>query len=188
MMESRLLEENGRAHFMTKRFDRKHGSEKVHVQTFCAMRHFDFNEVNLYSYEQLFETMRMLGLSYPEAQELFRRMVFNVMSKNCDDHTKNFAFIMHQSGEWKLSPAYDVCHAYRPDSFWVSQHALSINGKRNGIGREDLLAVGRKMNIKNADEIIDKVAAVVSNWNNYAQAVDVDTALMNAIGSTHVIL
>lgn len=188
MMESRLLEENGRAHFMTKRFDRKHGSEKVHVQTFCAMRHFDFNEVNLYSYEQLFETMRMLGLSYPEAQELFRRMVFNVMSKNCDDHTKNFAFIMHQSGEWKLSPAYDVCHAYRPDSFWVSQHALSINGKRNGIGREDLLAVGRKMNIKNTDEIIDKVAAVVSNWNNYALAVDVDTALMNAIGSTHVIL
>lgn len=188
MMESRLLEENGRAHFMTKRFDRESGKEKIHVQTFCAIRHFDFNEVHLYSYEELFETMRMLNLSYPEAQELFRRMVFNVMSRNCDDHTKNFAFIMNKSGEWKLSPAYDICHAYRPGSDWVSQHALSINGKRKNIERQDLLAVGKSMNIKNAANIIDKISSVVSNWRNYAKAVNVDAGLMNSIGKTHIIL
>jgi len=136
MMECRLLEENGRAHFMTKRFDRGQGKDKIHVQTYCAMRHYDFNEVNLYSYEELFETMRMLGLDYPQAQEMYRRMVFNVMSRNCDDHTKNFAFMMNKSGDWSMSPAYDICHAYRPGSDWVSQHALSLNGKRKGLKQE----------------------------------------------------
>jgi serine/threonine-protein kinase HipA len=188
MMESRLHEENGRAHFMTKRFDREHGKGKIHVQTFCAIRHYDFNEVNLYSYEELFETMRMLSLSYPEAQELFRRMVFNVMSRNCDDHTKNFAFILNKSGEWKLSPAYDICHAYRPDSGWVSQHALSINGKRKNMERQDLLTVGKRMNIKNAEEIMDKISSVVSNWSSYAKAVNLDVDLMDSIGRTHIIL
>lgn len=188
MMECRLLEENGRAHFMTKRFDRVPGKQKIHVQTFCAMRHFDFNEVNVYSYEELFETMRMLGLSYPEAQELFRRMVFNVMSRNCDDHTKNFAFVMQESGNWQLSPAYDVCHAYRPGSDWVSQHALSINGKRKNNTREDLLTVGKRMNIKNTEEMIDKVSSVVSKWSDYATAVNVDDQLRDAIGATHLIL
>jgi serine/threonine-protein kinase HipA len=188
MMECRLLKENGRAHFMTKRFDRVPGKQKIHVQTFCAMRHFDFNEVNVFSYEELFETMRMLGLSYPEAQELFRRMVFNVMSRNCDDHTKNFAFVMNESGNWHLSPAYDVCHAYRPGSDWVSQHALSINGKRKNNTREDLLTVGKRMNIKNTEEMIDKVSYVVSKWSDYASAVNVDDQLRDAIGATHLIL
>lgn len=188
MMESRLLEENGRAHFMTKRFDRELGNGKIHVQTFCAMRHYDFNEVNLYSYEELFETMRILGLNYPNAQELFRRMVFNVMSRNCDDHTKNFAFIMDKTGDWKLSPAYDVCHAYRPGSDWVSQHALSINGKRKNITRQDLLSVGKSMNIKNAVEIINKVSYVVSNWKDYANAVNVDANLRDSIAVTHLCL
>lgn len=188
MMECRLLEENGRAHFMTKRFDREHGKGKIHVQTFCAMRHYDFNEVTLYSYEELFETMRMLGSSYPEAQELFRRMVFNVMSRNCDDHTKNFAFVMDKSGEWSLSPAYDVCHAYRPGSEWVSQHALSINGKRKNITHQDLLTIGKNMNIKNAEEIIKKVSTTVSNWDDYARSVNVDDQLREAIKETHIIL
>jgi serine/threonine-protein kinase HipA len=188
MMESRLLEENGRAHFMTKRFDRNPQNEKIHVQTFCAMRHFDFNEVNVFSYEELFMTMRMLGLSYPEAQEMFRRMVFNVMSRNCDDHTKNFAFMMDQSGNWSLAPAYDVCHAYRPGSAWVSQHALSVNGKRMNITREDLMMVARQMNIKNAHEIIDQVAASCENWIRFAKDAGVEAALKNAIRKTHVIL
>ena len=188
MMECKLLEENGRAHFMTKRFDRELGNGKIHVQTFCAMRHYDFNEVNLYSYEELFETMRMLGLSYPEGQELFRRMVFNVMSRNCDDHAKNFAFVMQKSGEWFLAPAYDICHAYRPGSDWVSQHALSINGKRKNITRKDLLQVGRSMNIKNADDIISKIADVVLNWVSYADAVKIDTKLRDSIKDTHIIL
>ncbi len=188
MMECRLLEENGRAHFMTKRFDREHGKGKIHVQTFCGIRHYDFNEITLYSYEELFETMRMLSLSYPEAQELFRRMVFNVMARNCDDHTKNFAFMMDTSGAWKLSPAYDVCHAYRPGSEWVSQHALSMNGKRKNITRKDLIAVGKSMNIKNTKEIMDKVAIAVSNWEDYAILVNIEDKLRDAIKATHIIL
>lgn len=186
MMESRLLFENNRAHFMTKRFDRTSDNEKLHVQTFCAMRHYDFNEVTLYSYEELFETMRELGLTYPEAQELFRRMVFNVVSKNCDDHTKNFAFLMDKTGEWRLSPAYDVCHAYRPGSDWVSQHALSINGKRKNFTREDLLSIGRSMNIKNSNSIINDVLEVCSSWDTYADEVQVDEKLRDAIKSTFV--
>jgi serine/threonine-protein kinase HipA len=186
MMESRLLYENNRAHFMTKRFDRTSDIEKLHVQTFCAMRHYDFNEVTLYSYEELFETMRELGLTYPEAQELYRRMVFNVLAKNCDDHTKNFAFLMDKSGQWRLSPAYDVCHAYRPGSDWVSQHALSINGKRKNFTREDLLSISRSMNIKNANSIINDVMDVCSNWKTFANEVQVDEKLRDAIEATFV--
>lgn len=188
MMESRLLEENNRAHFMTKRFDRPNRDEKLHVQTFCALRHLDFNEVHLFSYEELFETMRMLGLSYASAQELFRRMVFNVLAKNCDDHTKNFAFIMDQNGQWDLAPAYDICHAYRPGSEWVSQHALSINGKRKDITRQDLLLVAKNMNIKNPAKIIGNVSSVVSQWKTYANAVQVDELLRDSIDKTLLIL
>lgn len=186
MMESELLEENDRAHFMTQRFDRVHGKGKIHVQSFCAMRHYDFQEINVYAYEDLFETMRWLGLPYPQAEELFRRMAFNVIARNCDDHTKNFAFTMSKSGEWSLSPAFDVCHAYRPSSSWVSQHCLSVNGKRNNITRKDLLTVAKNMNIKGGDEIIDKVNAVVSNWPNYADRQKVDPKLRDAINSTLV--
>jgi serine/threonine-protein kinase HipA len=188
MTECKLLEENGRAHFMTKRFDRENGKEKLHVQSFCAMQHYDFNEVNLYSYEQLFETMRMLSLPYPQAEQLYRRMVFNVMARNCDDHTKNFMFIMDKTGQWRLSPAYDVCHAYRPGSEWVSQHALSINGKRNNITKTDLLDVAKQMNIKKAETIIKNVSEVVSNWNQYANITKVDKKLKQAIQKTLVVL
>lgn len=186
MMESRLLYENNRAHFMTKRFDRTSQNEKLHVQTFCAMRHYDFNEVTLYSYEELFETMRELGLTYPEAQELYRRMVFNVLAKNCDDHSKNFAFLMDKSGQWRLSPAYDICHAYRPGSDWVSQHALSIKGKRKNFTREDLFSIGRSMNIKNANSIINDVMDVCSSWKTFANEVQVDEKLRDAIETTFV--
>ena len=184
MMESELLEEHGRAHFMTKRFDRLNGKDKVHVQSFCALRHYDFMDIDLYSYEDLFETMRLLVLPYPQAEQLFRRMVFNVMARNCDDHTKNFAFTMDQSGEWSLSPAFDVCHAYRPSSTWVSQHCLSVNGKRKHIEREDLLEVAKKMNIKGATELIDQVDQVIGKWNDYADEQKVEPALRKAIGRT----
>jgi serine/threonine-protein kinase HipA len=188
MTECQLLEENGRAHFMTRRFDRVDGKDKLHVQSFCAMQHYDFNEVNLYSYEQLFETMRMLGLPYPQAEQLYRRMVFNVLARNCDDHTKNFMFIMDKTGTWKLSPAYDVCHAYRPNSEWVSQHALSINGKRNHITKADLLEVAKQMNVKKAEAIIKQIAEVVINWDNYADKVQVDKKLKQAIQKTLIVL
>lgn len=186
MMESRLLEENGRAHFMTKRFDRLPDGSKAHVQTFCAMRHFDFRELGLYSYEDLFETMRMLGLPYPQAEQMYRRMVFNVLSKNCDDHTKNFGFMMDQNGQWSLAPAYDVCHAYRPSSAWVNQHCLSLNGKRKDFERKDLLEVARKMNIKNAESIISEIGIVISRWATYANEQGVNPVLRDSIESTLV--
>ncbi len=188
MTECRLIEENGRAHFMTRRFDRPTGSTKLHVQTFCAMMHYDFNDIYSYSYEQLFQTMRALRLTYPEAEQMFRRMVFNVMAQNCDDHTKNFAFMMNLQGEWRLTPAYDVCHAYRPGSAWVSQHALSINGKRQGISRDDLLEVGRQMNVKKAPVIIQQIAETVAKWHEFAEQVKVETKLRDAIGGTLVVL
>lgn len=188
MTECRLIEENGRAHFMTRRFDRPVANKKLHVQTFCAMMHYDFNDIYSYSYEQLFQTMRLLRLTYPEAEQMFRRMVFNVMAQNCDDHTKNFAFMMNPSGEWKLAPAYDVCHAYRPGSTWVSQHALSVNGKRRGIARDDLLEVGRQMNVKKAPAIVQQIAQTVVKWHEYAEQVNVEARLSDAIGETLVIL
>jgi len=184
MMESQLLEENGRAHFMTKRFDRQGGNQKHHIQTYCAMQHFNFNEIDSFSYEQLFQTMRSLRLPYPDAEQLFRRMVFNVLAKNCDDHTKNFAFRLQKGQPWELAPAYDLCHAYRPDSIWVSQHALSINGKRKNISKDDLLAVAKSVNIKKAQKIVDYITEKVANWNSYAEAANVSPPLRDAIGKT----
>jgi serine/threonine-protein kinase HipA len=188
MMESRLLEENGRAHFMTKRFDREGGDQKYHIQTLCAMQHYDFNQITSFSYEQLFQTMRLLRLPYPQAEQMYRRMVFNVIARNCDDHTKNFAFRLKKEQEWELSPAYDVCFAYRPESNWVSQHNLSINGKRKNITREDLLAVAQSMNIKKANSIIDEISETVTKWNTFAAQVKVDEKLQRAIGKAHLIL
>lgn len=188
MMECRLLEENGRAHFLTRRFDRLIENEKLHVQTFCAIMHYDFNDVFSFSYEQLFQTMRMLRLSYPDAEQMYRRMVFNVMARNCDDHTKNFAFTMNRGGVWGLAPAYDICHAFRPASNWVSQHALSINGKRRDITRDDLLEVGKQMNVKKASEIIIHISNVISRWNEFAEQTKVDLELRDAIGRTLLVL
>lgn len=184
MMPSRLLEENGRAHFMTKRFDREGGSTKHHIQTFCAMKHFDYNLVTSFSYEQLFQTLRELKLSYPDAEQLFRRMVFNVMARNCDDHTKNFAFRLKKDGKWELAPAYDVCHAYQPKHQWVSQHALSINGKRTNITKDDLLTIGKSIKHKKAAETIEEISNTVSQWKTYADEVKVSPKLRDEIAAT----
>lgn len=188
MMECRLLEENDRAHFMTQRFDREHGKGKLHVQSFCAIAHYDFNEITLFSYEQLFETMRSMLLPYTDAEQLYRRMVFNVMARNCDDHTKNFSFLMDKTGKWQLAPAFDVCHAYRPGSVWVSQHSLSINGKRQGISRDDLMEVSKNMNIKKAESIINEINGVVSKWIDFAEQTKVQKDLKEAIEKTLLLL
>ena len=185
MQECQLFEENGRAHFMTKRFDRV-GNEKLHMQSFCGLQHYDFNEVNSFSYEQLFETMRLLGLPYTDARQLFTRMVFNVMARNCDDHTKNFAFLMDKNGKWSLSPAFDVCHAYRPNSPWVSQHALSIEGKRTDFDVKDFINLATKMNIKKPLEIVEQVRNAVGDWQKYAKEVEVDESLVKAITKTQL--
>lgn len=184
MMPSRLLEENGRAHFMTQRFDREGSETKHHIQTFCALNHFDYNLVNSFSYEQLFQTMRELKLNYQDAEQMFRRMVFNVIAQNCDDHTKNFSFRLKQGGKWELAPAYDVCHAYRPESEWVSQHALSINGKRKDITKADLLAIGKSIRSKKAPEIIDEINDTVNHWKSFANEVEVIPELRDTITKT----
>lgn len=174
----------GRAHFMTRRFDREPGKGKIHMQSFCAMQHYDFTDVASFSYEQLFETMRMLGLPYPQAEQLFRRMVFNVIARNCDDHTKNFAFLMDKSGKWRLSPAFDVCHSFRPGTAWVSQQSLSVNGKRKDITRNDFLSVAKNMNIKKADKIITGINEVVKRWSEFAEETKVNADLRDAIKKT----
>lgn len=184
MMPSKLFEENGRAHFMTKRFDREGTDTKHHIQTLCAIKHYDYNDVRSYSYEQLFQTMRELRLTYPEAEQMFRRMVFNVLSRNCDDHTKNFSFRLKRDKKWELAPAYDLCHSYRPDSEWVSQHALSINGKRTGINRSDFLALAESVNIKKTDQVIEQVQSVINRWPEYAESANVRSELRNAIEKT----
>jgi len=184
MMESRLIEEEGRAHFMTKRFDRIGGNQKLHTQTLCAIAHYDFNQILSYSYEQLFQTMRQLKLTYAEAEQMFRRMVFNVLAKNCDDHTKNFAFLMHPDGKWTLAPAYDICYAYRPGSDWVSQHNLSMNGKRANITKEDFLVIAKQNSIRKPEQIIDEVQSSVNNWLEYANQYKVEEKLAAAIEKT----
>lgn len=186
MMPCRLLEENGRAHFMTQRFDREEGDVKLHVQTFCALKHYDYTLVNSFSYEQLFQCMRELKLTYADAEQMFRRMVFNVIARNCDDHTKNFSFLLQQGGRWTLAPAYDVCHAYRPGSEWVSQHALSINGKRKNITCEDLLVIGKSIGCKKAPDIVDEINTTVKLWKKFADEVQVHPRLRDEIGKTHL--
>ncbi len=184
MMPSKLLEENGRAHFMTKRFDREGGDTKHHIQTFCALKHFDFNLLTSFSYEQLFQTMRELKLSYRDNEQMFRRMAFNVIAKNCDDHTKNFAFRLKKEGKWELAPAYDVCHAYRPESEWVSQHALSINNKRKEITKEDLIVIGKSIKNKKTVSMLEEINETVSHWKKFADEVNVLPELRDAISKT----
>ena len=151
--ESRLLEENGRAHFMTRRFDRN-GGKKIHMQTLCGIAHYDFNMAGAYSYEQAFAVMRRLRLSKAEATEQYRRMVFNVIARDQDDHTKNIAYLMDADGKWKLSPAYDVIYSHNPAGQWTNQHQMSLNGKRDNFSLQDLIAVGESISLTRTDQVI----------------------------------
>ena len=168
MTECDLLEENGRAHFMTKRFDREGNQTKHHIQTLCGINHFDYNNIFAYSYEQVFQTMRMLKLTYPEAEQMFRRMVFNVLATNCDDHTKNFSFRLKKGGKWELSPAYDVCYSYDPTNQWVNQQTLSVNAKYKNIDKGDLMTLAKTNKIKKGGQIIDDINKAVKNWSDFA--------------------
>lgn len=188
MMECRLIEENGRAHFMTKRFDRPKNDGKLHMQSLCAIAHFDFNEPGAYSYEQAFQTMRELRLSYSDAKEQYKRMVFNVVARNQDDHSKNIAFLMNRQGQWGLSPAFDIIYAYNPTGEWTSKHQMSINGKRDNIAREDLVIVGKEMSIKSQDKIMDEIVEVVSKWPDFAKEAGVSSSQIRSIGQTHRLL
>ncbi|MCC7026416.1 MAG: type II toxin-antitoxin system HipA family toxin [Saprospiraceae bacterium] len=180
--ECRLLEENGRAHFMTKRFDRD-GNIKHHTQSLCGMQHYDFNDMYGYSYEQVFQTMRLLYLTYPEAEQMFRRMVFNVLATNFDDHTKNFSFILKKDDRWRLAPAYDLCFSFDPTNHWVNKQTLSINGKRLEITKEDLMTIAKNNNIKKGDKIIDEMNSIIKSWTTYASQANVNNVLKKKINN-----
>ena len=180
MSECSLIEENGRAHFLTKRFDRENG-KKVHMQTLCGIAHYDYRLHRAYSYEQAFNVMRALKLPYSQAQEMFRRMVFNVIVRNQDDHTKNISFLMGEDGVWRLSPAYDMGYSYNPNGGWTATHQMSINGKFDDITRKDLLECGTKNNIKNASLIIDEVCEIASQWPTMAKECDVPQSMIDDI-------
>lgn len=180
MSDCSLIEENGRAHFLTKRFDRQNG-EKIHMQTLCGIAHYDYRNPRSYSYEQAFNVMRALRLPYSQAQEMYRRMVFNVVIRNQDDHTKNISFLMDRQGKWTLSPAYDMGFAYNPKGGWTAQHQMSINGKFDDITRQDLLEFARHNNIKEANEIIDRIGEVSSRWPRLARECEVPQPMIDAI-------
>jgi serine/threonine-protein kinase HipA len=180
MTECRLLPENGRAHFLTRRFDRP-GGRKLHLQSLCGLAHFDFNQAGAYGYEQAFQVMRRLRLSKAEALQQYRRMVFNVIARNQDDHTKNIAFLMDQDGKWRLSPAFDVIYAHNPQGRWTNQHQMSIGGKRDDFTRQDLLTVGEDLSLPRPDEIIDEVAAAVGRWPEFGRSAGVDEAVVEEI-------
>ena len=182
MTDCSLIEENGRAHFLTQRFDRNNG-KKIHLQTLCGMAHFDYRIHRAYSYEQAFNVMRALRLPYSAAQEMFRRMVFNVVVRNQDDHTKNISFLMDEDGIWRLSPAYDMGYAYNPKGGWTATHQMSINGKFDDITRQDLLNFAHQNNIKDAAMIIDEISEVASQWPDLAAECGVPKTVTDTIVS-----
>lgn len=186
MTRCRLHEEGGRAHFMTERFDRTDTGGKLHMQSLCAMMHYDFNSAGAYSYEQVFQTMKLLRLARKEIEQQFRRVVFNVIARNQDDHVKNIAFLMNKAGEWSLSPAFDVCYSYNPSGAWTSQHQMSINGKRDRFEIGDLIAFASVGGIKKrkATRIVNEVAAAVSNWQTHSAAAEVPTDTARKISKT----
>lgn len=178
MSECRLLEEHGRRHFMTRRFDRLPDGSKLHMQSLCAMAHYDFNNAGAYSYEQAFLVIRRLGLPMAAIEEQFRRMAFNIVARNQDDHVKNIAFLMNRAGRWALAPAFDVTYAYNPDGDWTSRHQMSMNGKLDGFTLEDFKACAKTAIMKRgrAETILGEVCEAVAQWPSFAKQADVAPA------------
>jgi serine/threonine-protein kinase HipA len=188
MSESRLLEENGRAHFMTKRFDREQGHIKHHMQSLCAMNHIDYKKKSANSYEQLFLTIRELKIDRAAEVEAYRRMVFNIMSRNCDDHTKNVSFLLKRGGNWEQAPAYDVTFAYNPKGEWTSQHLMSANGKFKDFTREDLLAVADRFGIGEASAIIATTKKAIESWSAFSKKAGIAPKISSEIKRQHLII
>ncbi len=184
MSECRLLEENGRAHFMTKRFDRIDG-KKIHMQSLCGIAHYDFNMAGAYSYEQAFAIMRKLRLSKSEVTQQYRRMIFNVVARNQDDHTKNISFLMKEDGKWELSPAYDVIYSHKPGGKWTSKHQMTLNGKRDDFVINDLIEIGKSNGINKCENIIKKVINAVSDWKNHAKKAGLKGNIISELGKYH---
>ena len=187
MSECRLLEENGRRHFMTRRFDRLPSGAKLHMQSLCALAHFDFNQAGAYAYEQALLTIRQLKLPMAAVEEQFRRMVFNIMARNQDDHVKNIAFLMNQQGEWSLAPAFDVTHSYNPSGAWTASHQMTLNGKRDGFSLQDFesCATAAVMKRGRAATIIEEVRGAVKRWPEFAAEANLADEWRDNIQNTH---
>ena len=168
MAPCRLLLENGRAHFMTRRFDRD-GNTKHHLQTLCALAHLDYRQKATHDASQFFQALRRLGLGYPALEQAYRRVAFNVAAANCDDHTKNVSFLLRQGGTWELAPAYDVTYAFNPKGEWTYQHLMSVNGKFGDISRDDLLILADTFAIGTAERVLSEVSEAVSEWPAFAR-------------------
>lgn len=170
MEDCRLLEESGRRHFMTRRFDRLTGGAKLHLQSLGALAHFDFNMAGAHSYEQALLVMRRLDLPMRDIEQQFRRMAFNIVARNHDDHVKNIAFLMDKAGNWSLSPAFDMTYSFNPDGAWTARHQMSMNGKREDFTLEDFRACARAASMKRgrAETILAEVQASVAKWDNFA--------------------
>src|SRR5258708_33427492 len=186
MSECRLMEEGGRRHFMTRRLDRLSDGGKLHMQSLAALAHFDFNSAGAHSYEQAFDVIKRLGLPMHAREQQFRRMIFNVVGRNQDDHVKNIAFLMDKTGAWSLSPAFDVTYAYNPTGLWTSRHQMTINGKSNDFTREDFEAVSPVARLKRGKDeaILTEVMDTVKEWPRYADRAGVPGALRDKITPT----
>ncbi|MBI3886729.1 MAG: type II toxin-antitoxin system HipA family toxin [Opitutae bacterium] len=187
MSECRLLEENNRRHFMTRRFDRLAGGEKLHMQSLGALAHFDFNLAGAYAYEQALLAIRQLALPMAAVEEQFRRMVFNVVARNQDDHVKNIAFLMDKQGRWALAPAFDVTYSYNPAGSWTATHQMTLNGKRDGFTQEDFARCAKTASMKRgrAGAIIEEVQTAVARWPEFAALARVDADWRKKIQKTH---
>jgi len=187
MSGCRLLEENGRRHFMSRRFDRLEGGEKLHMQSLCALAHFDFNHAGAYAYEQAFLTIRQLNLPMEAVVEQFRRMTFNIIARNQDDHVKNIAFLMDKSGRWSLAPAFDVTYSYNPTGIWTASHQMTMNGKRDGFTLTDFRACAKSAMMKRgrAEAIVEEVRAAVAKWPDYAEQAQVTSDWRKQIQRNH---
>ncbi|MCY4265057.1 MAG: type II toxin-antitoxin system HipA family toxin [Gammaproteobacteria bacterium] len=187
MMPCQLHEEGGRAHFMTKRFDRTDAGGKLHYQSLCALQHFDFNMAGAYSYEQVLQTIKSLNLPFEDIEQQVRRTLFNIIARNQDDHTKNIGFVMDREGEWRLAPAFDIAYSYNPKGLWTSQHQMSLGGKRTEFDSSDLIAFGEIADLKTRKikTIIAEIIETVKQWPQFADQADVHDEQIAKIKSTH---
>jgi serine/threonine-protein kinase HipA len=185
MSECRLLEENGRRHFMTRRFDRTAEGGKLHLQSLGALAHLDFNQAGAHGYEQALQVIRRLGLPMEASEEQFRRMLFNLVARNQDDHVKNIAFLMDKGGRWSLSPAFDIAYSYNPDGEWTARHQMSVNGKRDGFTREDLRACAKSTPMRRgrAEALLEEVCTAVRRWPEFASAARIPEKTQAAISA-----
>jgi serine/threonine-protein kinase HipA len=186
MSECRLLEENGRRHFMTQRFDRLPNGEKLHMQSLGALAHYDFNQAGAYGYEQAIMVIRQLQLPMEAVEQQFRRMVFNIVARNQDDHVKNIALLMDKTGRWSLAPAFDVIYSYNPSGAWTDRHQMTLNGKRDGFTQADLEACAKLAAMKRgrAAAILEEVTAAVTRWPEFAAQAQVNSVWRDQIQAT----